>query len=246
MIGPSVIPIILIVLFFVLYIIWRRTKGLRGEKQVSMLLALLPKDKYKVINNLLIQQDGYSSQIDHVVVSIYGVFVIETKYYKGWIYGGENSEFWTKNVYGNKYEFRNPLWQNQGHINALKRLLSSPEQMPFHSIVAFFCQASLKVDRSLPVMYWHQIVPYIKRHTEPVLSESQVDEIYNSLQTANNQDKDAKKQHIRSVKQNIQRRNDAVTSGRCPLCGGDLVLRNGKYGKFYGCSNYPNCKYTHQ
>lgn len=245
MIGSGFIFVLLIVLFFVLYIIWIKTKGGRGEKQVSVLLALLPKDKYKVINNLLIQQDGYSSQIDHVVVSIYGVFVIETKYYKGWIFGGENSEFWTKNVYGNKYEFRNPLWQNQGHIKALGRLLNSSDHIPFHSIVAFSLQASLKVERSLPVMYWHQIVPYIRKHTKPVLSENKVYEIYNTFQTANNHDKDAKKQHIRSVKQNIQRRNHAVTSGRCPFCGGELVLRNGKYGKFYGCSNYPKCRYTH-
>lgn len=245
MIGSGFIFVLLIVLFFVLYIIWTRTKGRRGEKQVAILLSLLPKEKYRVINNILLQQSGHSTQIDHVVVSIYGVFVIETKYYKGWIYGGENSEFWTKNVYGNKYEFRNPLWQNQGHIKALEMLLNYHESIPFHSIVAFSSQASLRVDRSLPVMYWHQIVSYIKRHTEPVLSERQVDDIYNALQTANNQDKDAKKQHIRSVKQNIQRRNNAVTSGRCPLCGGDLVLRNGKYGKFYGCSNYPKCRYTH-
>jgi len=30
----------------------------------------------------------------------------------------------------------------------------------------------------------------------------------------------------------------------CPKCGGNLVERIGKYGKFYGCSNYPKCQYT--
>lgn len=236
--------ILLFVLFIILGIIWRKTKGRRGEKRVAMLLALLPKDKYRVINNLLIKQGSYSSQIDHVVVSIYGVFVIETKYYKGWIYGGENSEFWTKNVYGNKYDLRNSLWQNQGHIKALERLLNYPEHIPFHSIVAFSSQAKLKVDRSLPVMYWRQVVPYIKLHKEQVLSENQVKEIYDTLQTANIEDKEARNQHVRDVKLKIQRRNNAVASRRCPLCGGDLVLRKGKYGKFYGCSNYPKCKYT--
>ena len=34
-----------------------------------------------------------------------------------------------------------------------------------------------------------------------------------------------------------------ATGEKCPECGGDLVIRNGKYGKFTACSNYPNCKY---
>lgn len=29
----------------------------------------------------------------------------------------------------------------------------------------------------------------------------------------------------------------------CPKCGGNLITRNGKYGEFIGCSNYPKCKY---
>lgn len=32
----------------------------------------------------------------------------------------------------------------------------------------------------------------------------------------------------------------------CPLCGGKLIKKNGKYGEFYGCSNYASagCRYT--
>ena len=58
-----------------------------------------------------------------MVVSIYGIFVIETKTYQGIIIGGENSEHWTQNIYGNKYEFRNPILQNHGHIKSLKQVL---------------------------------------------------------------------------------------------------------------------------
>lgn len=231
------------VALIILGIVWKKTKGRRGEKQVAALLSLLPKDKYKVINNLLLQSGGYSTQIDHVVISVFGVFVIETKYYKGWIYGGENSEFWTKNVYGHKYELRNPLWQNKGHIKAITKLLDDPGLIPIHSIVAFSRQARLKVDRSLPVTYWHQVVPYIRRYQEPVLSESYVNEVYHTLLSANIEDREAEKQHVKSVKQNKQRRDIAVASGRCPRCGGELILRKGMYGRFYGCSNYPKCTY---
>lgn len=72
----SFISVLVFVALIVLGVLWRKTKGRRGEKQVAALLALLPKDRYKVINDLLIQKGGHSTQIDHVVVSVYGVFVI--------------------------------------------------------------------------------------------------------------------------------------------------------------------------
>lgn len=239
----TIIMIVTVIAVFVLAIIWRRSKGKRGEKQVAALLALLPKKRYKVINDLLIQSGGHSTQIDHVVVSVYGIFVIETKYYQGWIYGGENSEYWTQNIYGNKYQLRNPLWQNQGHVKAIARIIGDSGKVPIFNIVAFSRQASIKVDRSLPVMYWWNVVPYIKRHKETHLTETLADEIYNTLLSANITDKAARKQHVTSVKHNQARRNTAVANGNCPRCGGNLVLRNGRYGRFYGCSNYPNCKY---
>lgn len=239
----AIISILLIVSLIVLAIIWRRSKGKRGEKHVAAFLSFLPKKEYRVINDLLLQTGGHSTQIDHVVISIYGIFVIETKYYKGWIYGGENSEYWTQNIYGHKNQLRNPLWQNQGHIKAISRLLSDPGMIPIYNIVAFSGQATLKLDRSLPVMYRRQVVPYIKRHREPQMSEAYADEIYNLLLEANVTDKEARKQHVKSVKQNQQRRNISVANGKCPRCGGNLVLRDGRYGRFYGCSNYPRCKY---
>ena len=239
----GIIFLILLVLVFVLAIIWRGTKGKRGEKQMAVLLSMLPKKKYKVINDLLIQSGGHSTQIDHVVVSVYGVFVIETKYYQGWIYGGENSEFWTQNIYGHKYQLRNPLWQNQGHVNAISRVLGDPGMIPIHNIVAFSRQARLGIDRSLPVMHWWRVVPFIKRFKEPQMSESYAHEIYEKLLAVNVTDKSARKEHVKSVKRNKVRRDTAVSNGKCPRCGGELVLRNGKYGRFYGCSNYPNCKY---
>lgn len=30
----------------------------------------------------------------------------------------------------------------------------------------------------------------------------------------------------------------------CPSCGGELKKRSGRYGEFYGCGNYPKCRYT--
>lgn len=64
-------------------------KGKYSEKLVHKKMLQLP-DEYTIFNDFLFESNGHSTQIDHIVVSPYGVFVIETKGYKGWILGGEN------------------------------------------------------------------------------------------------------------------------------------------------------------
>lgn len=94
-----------------------------GEFNVATILSTLSRNDYHIFNNIIVPSKYGTTQIDHVVVSIYGIFVIETKNYKGLIYGGDNAETWTKNMWGNKYSFRNPLKQNYGHVSRCRRLL---------------------------------------------------------------------------------------------------------------------------
>ena len=236
---------LIIVAFLVFIGIWLRiSKGRRGERQVAHILGRLPKDRYRVINNLLLRtSSGGTTQIDHVVISEYGIFVIETKFYKGWIYGGENSEYWTQNIYGHKYSLRNPIHQNQGHIRVLKYVLKDIGDIHFISIVAFSRQCRLGVNASTPVIYWDQIPRIINRFEDKRLTRAQVINIHKRLIESNRDSKESRKEHIRNVRTNEQRRNAAVASGKCPRCGGTLLLRHGHYGPFYGCSNYPRCRY---
>lgn len=239
---------LLVILFLIIVIALVRhllpSKGKIGERRVAFLLRRLPKNDYKVINNLLLLSNGRSAQIDHVVVSIYGIFVIETKNYSGWIYGGEYSEYWTQNIFGKKYSLRNPIYQNLGHVRALKFLLKGYEAIPFISIVAFSRQASLGVDAHTPVVYWDQILRIINQFENRVLTNSQVKIIFDTLLTNNATGKSDRKQHLTNVS-NAKMRNAMVkSSGHCPQCNGELILRDGKYGRFYGCSNYPKCKFT--
>lgn len=41
-----------------------------------------------------------------------------------------------------------------------------------------------------------------------------------------------------------QKKAISITNGRCPWCGGRLVERTGAYGRFWGCSGYPHCRFT--
>jgi ssDNA-binding Zn-finger/Zn-ribbon topoisomerase 1 len=76
------------------------------------------------------------------------------------------------------------------------------------------------------------------------MTERQVELITNLLLASNIDSRETRKEHVKSVKSNIRKRNETINSGICPRCGGRLVKRQGKYGSFYGCSNYPKCKYT--
>lgn len=223
------------------------SKGKVGEKVVSVKLERLPKDEYRVLNNVTLPTANGSSQIDHLVVSIYGIFVVETKNYNGWIYGGEHSEYWVQNIYGHKYQFYNPILQNVGHVRALRRVLSDYESLPIVPIVAFSGKASIKVKvEDAYVVYWSQIREVIHQYAERYLNWDQVESICKKIQSIQmDPTKTTAKQHIRNI-QNIQeQKSDALVAGQCPRCGGTLVARDGKYGRFYGCSNYPRCRYTH-
>ena len=107
------ILLLLVILGFIFLV--KKIPEIRGhieEKKVSAFLATLPSYEYKIFNDILLATESGTTQIDHIVVSRFGIFVIETKNYRGWITGNENGSEWTKNVYGNKYRFANPFRQN--------------------------------------------------------------------------------------------------------------------------------------
>ena len=223
-----------------------------GERRVSTYLEDLPCDKYGVFNDLLIRDGNYTTQIDHIIISRYGVFVIETKNTHGKVYGSENSEFWKQYLpdfgykrfgYTQEHQLRNPIWQNAGHIKSLRRLVFGNE-IPIYGIVVFPYETEVHVTADQPVLKMVNVVPFIKEHRDEVLSSEQIGFYRRRLLEIISTSELDRKQHLNNVYRNQERRDAAVASGKCPRCGGNLVLRNGKYGKFYGCSNYPKCNYT--
>lgn len=221
-----------------------KMKGKIGEGYVGKLLSRLPASEYTVFNNLLIPYGNLTSQIDHVVVSPYAVFVIETKNYKGWIYGGENSDHWTQNIWGNKYRMPNPIQQNAGHIRALQHFFKN-NSISYVSIIAFSGRAYLKVNAPLcNVVYYGEILDIISKHTDVKLDSATVRQINLQLASIPKVTRKDEQQHIQKASEVVLKNRMSVSNGKCPKCGGQLVYRNGRYGSFYGCSNYPNCRYT--
>ena len=105
--------------------------GKFGEKRVARKLDWLSKE-YITLNDVLLPTRYGTTQIDHIVVSPYAIFVIETKNYKGWIFGHQDSEEWKQSLLGKKrfwgwsseqHKLRNPIRQNAAHARAVKAIL---------------------------------------------------------------------------------------------------------------------------
>jgi len=232
---------IIIIIFWKLYS--PKIKGIIGEKSISSILYLLDKSKYSVINNIVLKRDTKTSQIDHVVISDFGIFVIETKNYKGWIVGNEKSEHWTQVLFKRKQRFYNPIKQNLGHINVLKTYLSKYPSINYIPIVVFLSKSDIKVKTTHDIINSRQLIHTIKKYNEINIEKREKEDIYKIINEANLVDTYDKTEHIKSIKKLIQKRKSNIQDNKCPQCGEKLVLRNGKYGKFLGCTTYPKCKF---
>ena len=200
-----------------------------------------------------------TTEIDLLYITKVGIFVLESKNYKGWIFGTDTNKNWTEVLYtrktwtnprgSEKHSFYNPIMQNNTHINWLRRYLNT--SVPMFSLSVFSSDCEFKAldlshsPNNVFVCYRRDVSDIIKQcHDDypTVLSESQIERIYDKLLPLTNVDKAKKEQH----KQDVWDRKHGLV---CPRCGGRLVLRTANRGnnagsQFYGCSNYPKCKFT--
>ena len=147
-------------------------KGKVGEFAVALHVKLYLKDvQYILLNDCTLpdEQSG-TTQIDHILLSPYGIFIIETKNYKGWIFGSERQKLWTQKIFKKSYKFQNPLHQNYKHQKVLEQVLAdiiTPEYL--HSIVVFMPDCEFKTDMSVNVFRGAAWVDYVKNFKAEVI-----------------------------------------------------------------------------
>ncbi|WP_240371262.1 NERD domain-containing protein [Anoxybacteroides rupiense] len=253
--------LIVLFLLFAFIIKWIKSKeaewmGWAGEQRVRNEIDKIAKafpQKYRAFYDLYVQKrDGSTSQIDHLILSRQGLFVIETKNYSGWIFGDEQSKYWTQVIYRRKEKFLNPIWQNKGHIKAIKEWIGEElAHIPIYSVVIFMPRAKWKSNLSLTeshVIYPRQLKQTLEQYQGHGLDDhtmQRLDAMFQSLTIQEKQQKKKiKKQHIQSIQSKQQRAKESISEDRCPRCGGQLVLKKGKYGMFKGCNYYPKCRFT--
>jgi hypothetical protein len=229
-------------------------KGEIGEYKIDIQLDQLPKD-LRFLSDLLVKnpksRSGYS-QIDHVVLTPYGIFTIETKNYQGTIYGRKDRKTWLVN---GKFKMMNPFVQNYGHIKALTSFIDEKYHDLFISMVSFTKRCTFKVDldyRKIAsneiIVYDSELSEFIHRkvsvlkilHKEPLLTESDISTIYNAFSRANITDPKIREEH-KSAVTTIPSEEKTSSGSTCSVCNkpvSDKVktycLANKKFnGKIY-------------
>lgn len=223
----------LIILLLFLKINANNIRGKIGERRVSSKLSKIPNGI--VINNLTFYaNENKSCQIDHILVCSRGIFVVETKNYSGRIYGNDSQTEWKQTLnYGKvKNHFYSPVKQNNTHIYELEKRI--PHKKYFNCVV--FTKNNTAYIKSEYVFKLSKIQRYIMAQPE-IYSMSDVELIANDIKHLH--EEISNKEHVKNIKQ--MKKN--IDKNICPRCGGQLILKTGQYGKFYGCSNYPKCKF---
>jgi len=226
-------------------------KGFIGEAMVNMAARLfLDKNDYHLIKNVTIPTEDGTTQIDHIIVSRFGVFVVETKNMKGWIFGNERQKTWTQQIYRSKHKFQNPLHQNYKHTKTLEAALGLATDKLF-SVVVFVGDSTFKTAMPENVTYGSGYIRYIKSKTVVLLTEAEVQQVIQQI--ADGRLKSSIKthiQHVRHVKEIVATKKELASSPAtktCPKCGSEMVLRTSKKGpqagnQFWGCSAFPKCR----
>ncbi|NGM83940.1 NERD domain-containing protein [Paenibacillus sp. 7124] len=190
--------------------------GELGEHKINIQLDQLPKE-CKSLSDLLVlnpkSRTGHS-QIDHLVITPYCLFVIETKNYNGEIKGGRSDQQWTVS---NRYKMYNPLKQNYGHIKAIENLLKGVPAVSFISMISFTMRCRFSIDPELHKIHSDELIVYdvelsdfISRkllrlkteNPEPLFTQEQVQEIYDQLLQANITDPKIRKLHVEKITAN--------------------------------------------
>ncbi|AYV69537.1 NERD domain-containing protein [Niallia circulans] len=207
-------------------------KGELGEYKIDIQLSQLPKD-YMYLSDIFIKNPksstGYS-QIDHVIIAPYGLFVIETKNYQGTIYGGKDRKTWLIN---GKFKMMNPIMQNYGHIQALKSFIEAKYHPYFISVVSFTKRCTFKIEEELRkisstelVIYDVELTQFINRkvavlklqYPTPLFLKSEMEMIYNSLVNANITDAAIRKQHIDIIEEKKNITDKKEKENTCIIC----------------------------
>jgi hypothetical protein len=223
-------------------------KGVLGEWQVNLLIKFfLNKNEYHLIKNVTLPTEDGTTQIDHIIVSKYGIFVVETKNMKGWIFGNGNQKQWTQQIYKHKSKFQNPLHQNYKHVKTLEACLNAKNDSIF-SVIIFIGDSTFKTNMPENVRFARGGIEYIKSKTEIVFNAKEVASVIGQIENGMlERSYKTNGQHIKHVKEIIEEKSNIKA---CSKCGADMMLRKvSKVSKvknadneFWGCSSFPKCR----
>jgi len=178
-----------------------------GEALVANAISTQFKRPHVLLNNVTFQTDNGTTQIDHVVVADTGIFVVETKHYSGWIFGGPNDSHWTQVIYKKKSRFQNPIRQNFGHVKMLQSLFTLSDEA-FIPVVVFAGDAELKSDLGPTVLSLDDLVSYMSDDRAVLFDERKMAYIVGRIEMKRmRRSLETDEYHLNSVRHRIEARH---------------------------------------
>jgi restriction system protein len=218
-------------------------KGKLGEFLVNRAFKKhLNPASYTVLHDVTLPTEEGSTQIDHVVISLFGIFVVETKNMSGWIFGSAKNSKWAQTFHRRKFTFQNPLRQNFKHQKVLSELTGLPDSK-LHSLIIFTGSATFKTSMPANVTRRAAGVMYIRSFDQQVLSAGETSRAIETIRAGRlAPGRATNRQHVAGLRERQQK-------SACPECDGPMVKRTAKRGtqagnQFWGCIAFPKCKGT--
>ncbi len=261
------IPLVLISQLLTLPVV----RGWLGERKVNHYLRRNLGPDYRLLTNLTLPTADGTTQIDHLLVSPYGLFVIETKNMSGWIFGGARQKQWTRKYYRHTQRFQNPLHQNYKHTQTLQTLLELASTQ-LHSIVVFVGNNEFKTELPGNVLRLAALADYIEAFQTVIISAAEQQAIVKTLERVHKPETlRTHREHVAHLRERKARSRPSpppeaparppvtkpaptesapeVAAPRCLHCGSAMVRRTVRRGEragseFWGCCQYPKCRGT--
>jgi hypothetical protein len=155
----------------------RASKSIQTESErlvTETIESYFPSDDFHLLNHVTLPMEDGTTQIDHILVTRFGVFVIETKNPKGWIFASDEGKKWTQVLYRLKFPFQNPLLQNKRHVQAVRDLLGLLQSHAIKPIVIFTGSATFKTEVPKGVFRLEDFVKYLSYQFEELMSLNRV------------------------------------------------------------------------
>lgn len=157
----------------------------RGEALAARVIgANFGHPDYHLMNHVTLQMKDGTTQVDHILVSRFGVFVIETKDYAGWIFANPTHAEWTQVFPSRKHKFQNPIFQNIRHVRAVQNLLDFLPASAIQSVVVFTGDAEFKTEMPQGVFNLRRLVTYLQAQRAEVMSQNRVQFCVGRIETA--------------------------------------------------------------
>jgi hypothetical protein len=168
-----IVPLVLLIAF----LSSPRFRGDIAQTRVRRLLATgLEKNRYTVFNDISLPSGGGTMHIDHLVVSRFGIFVIESQYVRGWVSGEEFQDRWKLYHWNRFTRIDNPLHRNALQVDAVAKLLKVPSRT-IHSLVVLVGQKGFKSAMPERLLSPERLLPYMRKKAHQLMEGEEADRV---------------------------------------------------------------------